>query len=153
MTSMQQAFTKARAEWKELEDSRVPVFFVGSATCGRAAGATEVLERLRSHIKEKGIDAVVVEVGCLGPCSFEPLVIVHKSGAPRICYGNVGPDEIIRILENHVLGDEPCADEIAPEALAHGRSPRTSASSGFGELSRAVEPPARDAPFENLRAA
>ncbi|MHC4750648.1 MAG: FAD-dependent oxidoreductase [Planctomycetota bacterium] len=109
MTSLQQVFTKAQAQWHELQEGEVPIFFVGAATCGRAAGATEVLQCLRDHIKAKKLNALVVEVGCLGPCSFEPLVIVHKSGAPRVCYGNVGPDEIIHILENHVLGDDPCA--------------------------------------------
>ncbi|MGD8501238.1 MAG: NADH-quinone oxidoreductase subunit NuoF [Phycisphaerales bacterium] len=108
MTSLQQTFTKAQAQWHKLQDSEVPVFFVGAATCGRAAGATEVLQSLRSRIKAKKMNALAVEVGCLGPCSFEPLVIVHKSGAPRVCYGNVGPKEIIHILENYVLGDDPC---------------------------------------------
>jgi len=109
MTSLQEAFTKAQAQWQQLEDSGIPVFFVGSATCGRAAGASEVLERLRGYIKSKGIEALVIEVGCLGLCYLEPLVIVHKPGAPRICYGNIAPDEIISILENYVLGDDPCA--------------------------------------------
>ncbi len=109
MTLLQQAFTEAQAQWRKLQESEVPIFFVGAATCGRAAGAGEVLQSLRSHIEAKKLKAQVVEVGCLGPCSFEPLVIVHKSGAPRICYGNVGPNEIIHILENHVLGDDPCS--------------------------------------------
>jgi NADH:ubiquinone oxidoreductase subunit F (NADH-binding)/NAD-dependent dihydropyrimidine dehydrogenase PreA subunit/(2Fe-2S) ferredoxin len=108
MTSLQQTYAKAQAQWHKLQDSEVPVFFVGAATCGRAAGATEVLQSLRGRIKANKLNALVVEVGCLGPCSFEPLVIVHKSGAPRVCYGNVGPDEIIHILENHVLGEDPC---------------------------------------------
>ncbi len=105
---LRQAFTEAQAQWSKLQESESPIFFVGAATCGRAAGAGEVLQRLRSHIEAKKLNAQIVEVGCLGPCSFEPLVIVHKSGAPRICYGNVGPDKIIHILENHVLGDDPC---------------------------------------------
>jgi len=109
MTSLQQAYTAARAQWEKLQASEVPIFFVGAATCGRAAGATEVLQALRGRIEQDKLDVLVVEVGCLGPCSFEPLVIVHKSGSARICYGNVGPDEVIRILENHVLGDDPCA--------------------------------------------
>ena len=108
MTILQEVFDKAGAQWRKLEESDIPVFFVGSATCGRAAGAAEVLQRLRSHIKSKAVNALVVEVGCLGLCYLEPLVIVHKPGSPRVCYGNVGPDEIIRILENHVLGDDPC---------------------------------------------
>lgn len=108
MTSLQKAITKAQGQWQQLEDSSIPVFFVGSATCGRAAGASEVLDRLRDCIKAKGIEALVIEVGCIGLCYLEPLVIVHKPGAPRICYGNIGPDEITTILENHVLGDDPC---------------------------------------------
>ncbi len=109
MTSLQEAFTKAQIQWDKLQDSKVPIFFVGTATCGRAAGASEMLERLRGYIKDKSVDALVIEVGCLGLCYLEPLVVVHKPGAPRVCYGNVGPDEIIAILENHVLGNDPCA--------------------------------------------
>jgi len=119
MTSLQQYYSKAQAQWSKLEDSKVPVFFVGAATCGRAAGAAEVLEHLRKRIKAKKLNAKVIEVGCFGPCSFEPLVIVHKPGAPRICYGNVGPDEVIRILENYVLGDDPCA-ELALGKMTQG---------------------------------
>jgi len=122
MTSLQQDFSKAQDRWRGLEDSKVPVFFVGAATCGRAAGAAEVLEHLRRRIKTKKLNIIVVEVGCLGPCSFEPLVIVHKPGAPRICYGNVGPEEVIRILENYVLGDDPCA-EMALGKMTPGRLP------------------------------
>jgi NADH:ubiquinone oxidoreductase subunit F (NADH-binding)/(2Fe-2S) ferredoxin/ferredoxin len=109
MTSLQQLYTEAQTQWNELQEKELPVFYVGAATCGRAAGATEVLEHLRSYIKDKKIKASVVEVGCLGPCSFEPLVIVQKSGVPSVCYANVGPEKIIQILENHVLGDDPCA--------------------------------------------
>jgi NADH-quinone oxidoreductase subunit F len=109
MTSLQEAFIKARNQWVKLEESNIPIFFVGAATCGRAAGALEILKCLRGYIEAKGIDALVIEVGCLGLCYIEPLVIVHKPGTPRICYGNVGPNEVIGILENHVLGDDPCA--------------------------------------------
>jgi NADH-quinone oxidoreductase subunit F len=102
-------YDEALAEWTRLEQSECPVFFVGAATCGRAAGATAVLECLEGEIAARGLNARVVEVGCLGPCFFEPLVIVHKPGAPRICYGNVGPAEMSAIVEKHVLGNDPCA--------------------------------------------
>ncbi|MFC1794785.1 ferredoxin, partial [Planctomycetota bacterium] len=109
MTSLQQIYTEAQAQWRELQESELPVFYVGAATCGRAAGATEVLQHLRDHIKAEKINTRIIEVGCLGPCSFEPLVIVQKSGVPSVCYANVGPEKIIQILENYVLGDDPCA--------------------------------------------
>lgn len=109
MKSLEEAYAKAQAEWRNLADSRDPIFFVGAATCGRAAGAGEVLDALRDEIDAIGITAGVIEVGCLGLCSFEPLLIVDKNGSPRVCYGNVGPDEAVQILKNFVLGDDPCA--------------------------------------------
>jgi NADH:ubiquinone oxidoreductase subunit F (NADH-binding)/(2Fe-2S) ferredoxin/ferredoxin len=108
MMSLQQEFEEAALQWHKLEESKVPVFFIGSATCGRAAGATEVLSRLRDKIKEKNIAAKIVEVGCLGPCSAEPIVIVHKPKLPKICYGHLDPDKISEILEKFVLGKDLC---------------------------------------------
>lgn len=108
MTSLQQAFSKAQAQWQNLEYSNVPVFFVGSATCGRAAGASELLNSLRTHLQTQAIEAQVVEVGCLGLCYLEPLVIVHKPGVASVCYGEVSPERMIEILDKHVLGDDPC---------------------------------------------
>lgn len=110
MISLQEAYARAEAEWRELEQSEVPVFFVGTATCGRAAGAGGVLTRLRSELQDHDIGARVIETGCLGPCYLEPLVIVQKPGAPRVCYGKVGPEEVSRIVQRYVLGDDPCRE-------------------------------------------
>ncbi|MBW7864761.1 MAG: FAD-dependent oxidoreductase [Candidatus Hydrogenedentes bacterium] len=107
---MEQYFADAVAEWRRLETSELPVFFVGAATCGRAAGAGEVLDALRGDLARRGLGAEVVEVGCLGPCFFEPLVIVQKPGLPRVCYGNIGVDEMLAIVERFVLGGDPCAE-------------------------------------------
>jgi NADH:ubiquinone oxidoreductase subunit F (NADH-binding)/NAD-dependent dihydropyrimidine dehydrogenase PreA subunit/(2Fe-2S) ferredoxin len=108
MTALDAVYATARARWQELETSPVPVFFIGTATCGRAAGAGETIERLRAEIEARGTPARVIETGCLGPCSLEPLMIVHKPGAPRVCFGKVGPREAVRILERYVLGADPC---------------------------------------------
>jgi len=121
MTSLQQAFTEAGLQWQKLENSNVPVFFVGAATCGRAAGATEVLEVLRRELKARGVEARVIEVGCLGPCSMEPLVIVHKSGMPRVCYGKVGPEQIVQILEKHVIAGSACS-QLAVGRMTKGEA-------------------------------
>ena len=110
MMSLQQAYAAAAERWQALETSRVPIFFVGAATCGRAAGAGETLERLRAEIQAQKLEAHVIETGCLGPCSLEPLMIVHKPDAPRVCFGKVGPREAVEILQRHVLGDDPCSE-------------------------------------------
>lgn len=108
MNVLEQQYKEATAEWDRIEHSAVPVFFVGAATCGRAAGAGEVLQALRDEIAKVNIQAQVIEVGCLGPCYLEPLVIVHKPGAHRICYGNVGPQQIVTLLHKYALGGDPC---------------------------------------------
>ncbi len=110
MTALQEMYSQSQRQWQALQESGKPLFFIGAATCGRAAGADETLASIRAEIESKGIDAEVIETGCLGPCSLEPLAIVHKPGAPRVCYGNVGPNEIVRILESHVHGGDPCPD-------------------------------------------
>ena len=53
MNGLQQAYAAARERWQALETSRVPIFFVGAATCGRAAGAGETLDRLRAEIRAR----------------------------------------------------------------------------------------------------
>ena len=124
MRPLEAKYSEAASAWQALEESEQPLFIVGAATCGRAAGATAVLERLAAEIETRQLAAEVIEVGCLGPCSLEPLVIVHKPGAPRICYGGVGAEEATQLIEKHVLGDDPCAsfalgvlDEEAYESI------------------------------------
>ncbi len=61
---------------------------IGTASCGLAAGAGELLEILR---KEAG-DIPVLEVGCIGHCYAEPLLeLVTDSGS--VFYSNVKADE------------------------------------------------------------
>ena len=109
MRSLEEIYSKATDQWEALQTSSMPVLYVGAATCGRAAGAGDVIKRLKAEIRDKHIDAKLVEVGCLGLCCFEPLVVVHKPGLPQVCYGNVDPDKIAGILEKYVLGNDPCA--------------------------------------------
>ena len=105
---------KARAEfrWGELFDSGRPVVLVGAATCGRAAGALEVVGAIRSELKRHGLDCPVVEVGCLGHCYAEPLVVIHKPGHPAICYGYVNPVIAERLVREFIAGDNLCLEFV-----------------------------------------
>ena len=84
MTFLDAQYKSATAQWLALMESEQPVIYVGAATCGLAAGAGAVLAFLHKEIEKASLDARVVEVGCLGPCYLEPLVIVLKPGKPRI---------------------------------------------------------------------
>ena len=59
---------------------------VGMATCGRAAGASDVFEAIRHRIKQRDLDAILAQTGCIGYCQKEPLVDVRLPGGGRILY-------------------------------------------------------------------
>ncbi len=92
--------------WEKLQSSTRPVVYVGAGSCGRAAGAAEVMDALKRHLKKKRVDARVIEVGCIGPCYLEPLVDIQMPGRPRVSYSNVTPKQAVRILDSSLQNDE-----------------------------------------------
>jgi NADH:ubiquinone oxidoreductase subunit F (NADH-binding)/Pyruvate/2-oxoacid:ferredoxin oxidoreductase delta subunit/(2Fe-2S) ferredoxin len=91
-----------------------PVIFVGAGTCGLAAGAVKTLAAVRTYLQSKDVDAEVVEVGCIGLCSEEPLLDVQMPGKPRVCFRQVTEDKVDALL------DEVLAERI-PEPLTLGQ--------------------------------
>ncbi|GAH70086.1 unnamed protein product, partial [marine sediment metagenome] len=49
-SAFQEIKSRAEAHWRELWDSSQPVIMVSTATCGRAAGALEVLQAIRDEV-------------------------------------------------------------------------------------------------------
>lgn len=81
--------------------------YVGMGTCGIAAGARATLKALTEELSRHGIEADIETVGCIGICVKEPLVDIQQAGKPRITYGNVTPDMVSRIVEEHLLKGVP----------------------------------------------
>ncbi len=75
---------------------------VGMGTCGIAAGARETMRAILDELQRLEIEANVETVGCVGQCVKEPLVDIEQAGKPRITYGNVTPDMVPRLLEEHL---------------------------------------------------
>ncbi len=90
--------------------SSKPVIMVGAATCGRAAGALEVLGAIRNELKRQKLDIPVTEVGCMGHCYAEPIVVISKPGFPPIAYGHVNPVVAERLIREFIIGDNPCPE-------------------------------------------
>ncbi|MCL0034431.1 (2Fe-2S) ferredoxin domain-containing protein [Dehalococcoidia bacterium] len=76
---------------------------VGMGTCGIAAGARETMLAILEELRRREIDAHVTTVGCIGMCSKEPLVDIEQAGHPRITYGNVHPEMVSRLIEEHLI--------------------------------------------------
>ena len=102
----------AVSEWEALKQSQEPHILIGTATCGRAAGALDVLQTINDELAQQNIKARVMQVGCMGHCYAEPMVIIAKPGWPPICYGYVTPGIASRLVQDFLLGDDPCLEFI-----------------------------------------
>ncbi len=90
-----------------LENADKPVIMVGMGTCGLANGAQDVFDKFEALLKERGIDAVLTPVGCVGFCAVEVIVDVKVPGYPRISYKRVTPDNVATIIDRTILNKEP----------------------------------------------
>jgi NADH-quinone oxidoreductase subunit F len=110
-STFQKIRKRAEARWQELQDRRA-VIMVGAATCGRAAGALKVLRAFKDELKKQNLDCPVFEVGCMGHCYAEPIVIIAKPGYPSIVYQQVNPVIARRLVREFILGDDPCLESV-----------------------------------------
>lgn len=98
---------KAEEHWEQISKNKRPLFMVGTATCGVAQGAVDVLAALREKAGEIGIDIDVMEVGCIGHCYAEPLVVVKMPETPPYLYSNVTPDKAALLMKDYVRDGDP----------------------------------------------
>lgn len=104
--------SQAAVRFQEIWNDQKPVIMVGTATCGRAAGALEVLQSIKEVVDKQNIDCHLFEVGCMGHCYAEPLVILRKPGYPSICYGHVTPVLAENLVTHFILKDDPCLEFV-----------------------------------------
>ena len=105
-SSFQKIKDDALSHLAEIQARKKTSIMVGTATCGRAAGALEVLQAIREELDKKDHDAFLLESGCMGHCYAEPIVIIGKPGLPPIIYGYVTPEIARRLVQDYVLGDD-----------------------------------------------
>ncbi len=77
-----------------------PIIFIGAGTCGLGAGAEKTLNRTKAYLKEKGIDARIIETGCIGLCSSEPIMDVKMPGYNRISFEKITQDKVDSVLDS-----------------------------------------------------
>lgn len=109
-TSLDKIKGPAENRWNSIKEK--PLIMVGAATCGRAAGAVEVIKTIKAEIERLNIDATLLEVGCMGHCYAEPLVVIAKpdSGFPPICYGYVTDGIASRLVQDYLGEGDPCVE-------------------------------------------
>ena len=92
---------KADIKLRKEEGTKI---IVGMGTCGIAAGAREVMSAILDELAvRKLINVQVQQTGCIGMCEKEVLVDVIRPGEPRITYGKVNPEDVKKIIAEHVV--------------------------------------------------
>jgi len=109
MNKLNKKIESAKKKWESFQDNKEPIIYIGAASCGRAAGALDLLAEINNFIKEKKVKAKIVEVGCIGPCYLEPLVDIKMPGQPRVSYNNVNARTLSMILKSHLIDGVPHA--------------------------------------------
>ncbi len=76
-----------------------PTFFIGAGTCGLGAGAQKTINALKKVLNERAMEYDLVEVGCIGLCSSEPLLDVQLPGRNRISFTQVTADKVEDLIK------------------------------------------------------
>ncbi len=79
-------------------DVEQPVIYIGAGTCGLGAGAGKTKLAVQEYLAKNKIEAELVEVGCIGLCSSEPLVDVKLPGFNRVSFEHVTADKVDDVL-------------------------------------------------------
>lgn len=76
---------------------------IGSATCGRSAGAQKIEEIMRQRAAELSVDCRIIHTGCMGLCYAEPMVVIFNGDSRGYIYGPVNRKLAKRIIQEHLV--------------------------------------------------
>jgi NADH:ubiquinone oxidoreductase subunit F (NADH-binding)/Pyruvate/2-oxoacid:ferredoxin oxidoreductase delta subunit/(2Fe-2S) ferredoxin len=89
------------------EDVKRPTIFVGTGTCGLGAGARQTMDKIREYCKNAALEVDLIEVGCIGLCSAEPIVDIQLPGRTRASFRGVTADQVNPLLDAVLKGTIP----------------------------------------------
>ena len=111
MNILESQRANAESTWKDFSNkARV---MIGAATCGRAAGALDVMQEFKSELEKLGLDksVEVVETACIGLCYAEPLVEIKREGEPSVLYSSVKPKDVAKLVSEHIVNGKPVVEK------------------------------------------
>lgn len=103
--SSSQSSSSVHAEASKTPGSARTRIYIGTGTCGLAAGALSARHEIEKYIASTGVDAQLVETACVGVCFAEPLVDIEVPGRARVVYKNVKPTDVKSIIDSHLAGE------------------------------------------------
>lgn len=129
---------KAEAQIAAEVETALPEIVIGMATCGLAAGALETRKGFEEALQERGIEARIRTVGCIGHCYAEPVVIVHNPGFPPILYHQVTPGKARMLVKSFLEDGDPLFEYMLGAMEANDMIPAVSDFPRFNREKRVV---------------
>jgi NADH-quinone oxidoreductase subunit F len=101
--------------WERDKKNGSWVVKVGLASCGIAAGGQKVYDTLKAQLNDHGLKNVELRrTGCMGLCYSEVLVEIFPPQGRRVFYRNVTPEQVQRIVEEHIICSKPVNEWVIP---------------------------------------
>ena len=113
----------ARERWQNRTIGADLYVTVGMGTCGLAAGADEAVDAIRQEAVRRGLNAVIGRVGCVGMCSYEPMIELQAHDKGRMNYGQATAENVPEIFaayyDGAALANAVVVGEVVPDATVH----------------------------------
>ncbi len=81
-----------------------------------SSGCAEIMNEFMNEIQARNLfeKIALTNTGCMGPCMMGPSVLVYPEG---VMYGKLKKDDVLTIIEQHLLGGEPVAELMVPAEI------------------------------------
>ena len=80
--------------------------------CGTSLESDSIVSEIVNYSEKNKIPINIDTVGCHGICYAGPIIDILYKGQPRIFWGNVTKDNVIKILDNYVNNGEILTDNL-----------------------------------------
>ncbi|MBN1114268.1 MAG: NADH-quinone oxidoreductase subunit F, partial [Oligoflexia bacterium] len=77
--------------------------YAGKGTCGLGSGVKKTIDAIRGYAEKNKIEMDIIDVGCIGLCSQEPVIDIKIPGRNRISFGRVSEDVAPSVIEELVV--------------------------------------------------
>jgi NADH-quinone oxidoreductase subunit F len=89
-----------------------PVVYVGTGTCGLGAGAAKTITAINAFLAQHQLAANLIEVGCNGMCSDEPIVDIQLPGRARVSFGSITAEKAPQLLDAMLLHESVPSEQV-----------------------------------------
>ncbi len=101
------------------EKPDLPVIYVSSGSGSVIAGSEKTSAALKLYLSDNKINSQLVNVGCIGPANYEPLVGVQIPGKNILFYRNITEEKVDPLL-NGVFHNDISEDDLVGQTGTEG---------------------------------